>query len=120
MKTMRHKVITAILLCIGLWLAGQSVFADGEAAPQGEAGHGLNPMVLIGIAVIIVVAKLGGEIFERFKQPAVLGELIGGIVIGNLALLGFTAVGFLKSNEVINSLAGLARWTQTHRVADTS
>ncbi|MGH2568399.1 MAG: cation:proton antiporter, partial [Bacteroidota bacterium] len=36
--------------------------------------------------VILLFAKLGGELFERFNQPAVLGELIVGVVLGNLAL----------------------------------
>jgi Kef-type K+ transport system membrane component KefB len=104
LKTMRQRIITAIFLWIGL-LATQSVFADGEAATQGEASHGLNPLVLLGVALILVVAKLGGEIFERFRQPAVLGELVSGIRVGNLALFGFTSLGFLRSDQVINSLA---------------
>jgi Kef-type K+ transport system membrane component KefB len=52
-----------------------------------------------------MIAKLGGEFFERVKQPAVLGELIGGIIIGNLALIGFTGFEPLKASEVIGALA---------------
>jgi Kef-type K+ transport system membrane component KefB len=63
--------------------------------------------VLVGVAVILIVAKLGGELFERMKQPAVLGELIVGIIIGNLTLAGFTAAEPLKSNEIIAALAEL-------------
>ena len=55
-------------------------------------------MVLLGLAAMLLVAKLGGELFERINQPAVLGELIGGIVIGNLVLLGFTAAEPLKTD----------------------
>ena len=62
-------------------------------------------MVLVGIAVMLVVAKLGGELFERFRQPAVLGELLGGVAIGNLSLLGFTLAEPLKTHDVINALA---------------
>jgi Kef-type K+ transport system membrane component KefB len=104
-KTIKHKFLTAIFLSIGLFSATQIVFASGDAATQGEASHGLNPVILIGVALMIIVAKLGGEIFERFKQPAVLGELVGGILVGNLALFGFTSVGVLRTNEVIHSLA---------------
>jgi Na+:H+ antiporter len=71
------------------------------------AGPGLDPVVLIGVALILIVAKLGGELFGRFKQPTVLGELIGGIVVGNLGIIGFTAVERLKTNEVIGALAEL-------------
>jgi Kef-type K+ transport system membrane component KefB len=38
---------------------------------------------------MLVVAKLGGEIFERIGQPAVLGELFAGIFLGNLVIFGF-------------------------------
>jgi Kef-type K+ transport system membrane component KefB len=62
-------------------------------------------MVLVGIAVMLVVAKLGGEVFERIKQPAVLGELLGGIIIGNLAIIGFTGAEPLKTNAIIAALA---------------
>jgi Kef-type K+ transport system membrane component KefB len=56
---------------------------------------------------MLVVAKLGGELFERVGQPAVLGELIGGIVVGNLALAGVTAIEPLKTNATLGALAEL-------------
>ena len=56
---------------------------------------------------MLVAAKAGGEIFERLKQPAVLGELIAGIVIGNLVIFGFTGAEVLKSHETIAALAEL-------------
>jgi Kef-type K+ transport system membrane component KefB len=61
--------------------------------------------VLAGVALILIAAKLGGELFERIGQPAVLGELVAGILVGNLALLGFHGLDFLKTNEVIGALA---------------
>ncbi len=62
-------------------------------------------MVLAGLAVMLIVAKLGGEVLERIGQPAVLGELIGGIIIGNLVIWGFTAAEPLKTNSIIAALA---------------
>lgn len=80
----------------------------GEALiNQGSVSHGLEPMVLAGIAVMLVVAKLSGELFERAGQPAVLGELLGGILVGNLVLFGFNGAEFLKTNEIIAALAQL-------------
>ena len=39
--------------------------------------------------MILIAAKLGGELFERFlKQPSVLGELLAGAAIGPFALGG--------------------------------
>jgi Kef-type K+ transport system membrane component KefB len=45
--------------------------------------------VLIHFSIILLVAKIGAEVFERINQPAVLGELVFGIIIGNLGLLFF-------------------------------
>ena len=63
--------------------------------------------MLVGVAVMLIVAKIGGEFFERLKQPAVLGELIAGIVIGNLVIFGFTGAEPLKTHETIAALAEL-------------
>jgi Kef-type K+ transport system membrane component KefB len=43
--------------------------------------------LLLALIVILAAAKGGGELFERLGMPAVLGELVGGIVIGNLVLI---------------------------------
>src|ERR1041384_6339025 len=72
-----------------------------------NAAHHLDPTVLIGVAVMLIVAKIGGEIFERLKQPAVLGELFAGIVVGNLVVFGFTTAEPLKTNGTIAALAEL-------------
>ena len=52
-----------------------------------EAGHG-DPVtpVLLALALILFAAKIGGAIMVRFKQPAVLGELLVGVLMGNLVL----------------------------------
>ena len=39
------------------------------------------------LVVILTAAKLGAEVFERIKQPAVLGELFAGLILGNLILI---------------------------------
>ncbi|MCM1982050.1 cation:proton antiporter [Lyngbya confervoides] len=48
------------------------------------------PFVLIGVLLSLVVvyltSKLGGELSKRFNLPPVLGELVGGVVIGVSAL----------------------------------
>src|ERR1043166_3105409 len=82
------------------------VFAAGEGA-TGTESHGLDPSVLIGVAVMLVIAKLMGEVFERLRQPAVLGELFAGILLGNLVIFGFTQAESLKTNETIAALAEL-------------
>src|SRR5687767_13278632 len=69
--------------------------------------HGLDPAVLIGVAVMLVAAKLAGEVFERVRQPAVLGELLAGVLLGNLVIFGFTRIEPLKTSETIAALAEL-------------
>jgi Kef-type K+ transport system membrane component KefB len=102
---MRRKIALSLILICGLMYAAQLVEASNEAGQAGGAGHGLNPLVLIGVALVLLIAKLGGEAFERLGQPAVLGELVGGMLVGNLVLFGFTAVEPFKTDVVINALA---------------
>jgi Kef-type K+ transport system membrane component KefB len=45
--------------------------------------------VLISLAVLLFAAKIFAEIFNKLKLPAVLGELIAGIIIGPFALGSF-------------------------------
>lgn len=40
------------------------------------------------LLILLVTAKLFGEMFERLKQPSMIGEIIAGIVLGP-SLLGF-------------------------------
>ncbi|HKC63976.1 MAG TPA: cation:proton antiporter, partial [Pyrinomonadaceae bacterium] len=75
------------------------------AGTQDKPSNSLDPLVLLGIAVILIAAKLCGELFERIGQPAVLGEIIAGIILGNLVLIGFTAAEPLKSDPIISALA---------------
>lgn len=61
----------------------------GDAHDDHEGGHHSSPVtpVLLAIVIILVLAKTGGDLFERVGMPAVLGELVVGIVLGNFALL---------------------------------
>ncbi len=106
---MTKRILIFSLLAIGgLWFLTPEIAAsDGSEIGGTEPGHGLDPVVLAGVAVMLIIAKLSGELFERFRQPAVLGELIGGICIGNLVLLGFTLAEPLKTNVIISALAEL-------------
>jgi Kef-type K+ transport system membrane component KefB len=78
----------------------------------------LDPLapVLLVLLLMLAAAKIASEIFERIGQPAVLGELIAGLLLGNLVLLfpGWTTLEPLRGatiNEgwamVIDSLARL-------------
>jgi len=73
------------------------------------ASHGPDnvPTLLLALAFVMVAAKLAGALFERLGQPAVLGELLVGIVLGNLTLLGGPDLAGLQANETLAVLAEL-------------
>src|SRR5258706_15037945 len=48
--------------------------------------------VFLSLAIVICVARLGGVLFERMRQPAVVGEIVAGIALGP-SLLGLLMPG---------------------------
>jgi Kef-type K+ transport system membrane component KefB len=61
------------------------------------AGAGGVTTVLAGLFVLFVGAKIGEEVFRRLGQPAVIGELIGGFIVGPNAL-GLISAGLLAAD----------------------
>ncbi len=55
--------------------------------------------VLLKLLIILAAAKLMAEIFERLRQPAVVGEILAGILIGPSVL------GWVAPSEIISTLA---------------
>ena len=98
---MKRKTYFILITFLLVNFLSQTVFgSDG-------GGHGLNPTVLIGVALILLLASLFGEMFEKLGQPAVLGELVAGIVLGNLILIGVPFAEAFKTDVVIEALAQL-------------
>lgn len=78
-----------------------------EGHGAAAAVEGLNiGTTLLSIAVILLAAKLS-SLVDRFGQPAVLGEMLVGVLLGNLALIGVTLFEPIKANEQIAFLAEL-------------
>ncbi|HEV7504168.1 MAG TPA: cation:proton antiporter [Thermoanaerobaculia bacterium] len=99
----------AALALLGLFLSFHARGAPLAAGAAGsDHGHG-GPVVpvLLGLVIILGAAKLGGELFERLGQPAVLGELLFGMVLGNLSLVGFGGFSFLATDPGLEILAQL-------------
>jgi Kef-type K+ transport system membrane component KefB len=61
------------------------------------------PSLFLVLAAILVAAKILGELAERFGQPAVLGELIAGVLLGG-SVLGIVPTGGTGA-EIIHLLA---------------
>jgi len=74
-----RKIFLSLAILSALPSASYAAGGGGDADPI--------PTVLLALIVILAVAKLGGELVERLGMPAVLGELLGGVILGNLILL---------------------------------
>jgi len=75
------------------------------ASAQPSGGQGDIARVLLALIVILAAAKLGGDLLMRVGQPAVLGELIFGIIVGNVYLFGFNGFEFIKTDESVRILS---------------
>ena len=60
-----------------------------------------------GLALMLLAAKLGGELAIRVKQPAVLGELVAGILLGNLSFGGAAPFHAIARTRRLRSIAGI-------------
>ncbi|HKO64855.1 MAG TPA: cation:proton antiporter [Candidatus Nitrosocosmicus sp.] len=49
--------------------------------------------IIISLSILLFSAKILAEIFQRIKQPVVLGELLAGIIVGPYALGGLPLFG---------------------------
>lgn len=92
----------------GLLTFSTLAMASGSGAePATEAvGHANFALTFLWIAVILTFAKLSGLV-EKLGQPSVLGELVIGVVLGNLVLLGIDLFEPIKHDGIIAFLAEL-------------
>ncbi len=68
--------------------------------------HGAHALTLLWIAVLLIAAKVSGLI-EKLGQPSVLGELLIGVALGNLGLVGISIFEPITIDPVIIFLAEL-------------
>src|SRR5215831_4487831 len=59
------------------------------------------------LALVLVLAKLGGELATRLRQPPVLGELLAGILLGAMPLPELRDVGTDKTIDMLSQLGVL-------------
>lgn len=101
LQSIRRHIVFFIVLAGGFM--GHFAFASESEA---SGGHGAYAITFLWIAVILILARLSGLI-EKFGQPSVLGELVLGVVIGNLALIGLDWFEPIKNDAIIGFLAEL-------------
>jgi Kef-type K+ transport system membrane component KefB len=80
--TSRRFLVAAPILC-----------AAAVPLLAADTGHH-DPVapVVLGLAAILIVARLAGDVAVRLGQPAVLGELIAGAILGNVGVAWFEQI----------------------------
>ena len=77
------------------------------AWPVFAAGSGVVGENLLWLALIILAARLFAPLAQRVGFPAVLGELLLGVVLGNLGLIDFHYFDTIASDPIIMFMAEL-------------
>jgi Kef-type K+ transport system membrane component KefB len=95
-KSPLSRTAAALSLLIGA--AAQAWGSGPESVTGGDT--------FLWIAVLLLFAKISGLI-EKIGQTAVLGELLIGVILGNLYLLGIDVIEPAKSDRIIAFLAEL-------------
>ena len=103
---------------VTIW--GKSTSLLLSATPPAENSALVLASVLLSLVVIYLASKIGGELSNRVGLPPVLGELVGGVIVGvsALDLLVFPEGGGNASNSVImNFIQATAGLNQQEAVA---
>ncbi|MDD4627819.1 MAG: cation:proton antiporter [Candidatus Peribacteraceae bacterium] len=90
------------------WIAALTFLCASTAfASEGaEAGAHSYASTFLWIAVLLIAAKIA-SLVERVGQASVLGELVMGVILGNLVLLNIHIFEPVKENDTIAFLAEL-------------
>ena len=67
--------------------------------PFFAAAVGHTTEILLTLFIMLAAAKITAEVFERLKQPAVVGEILAGVLIGGSVL------GWVAPSDFTNTLA---------------
>lgn len=82
---------------MGLVFQERSLTLTGSIAfLPANADHG---KILLALFIVLIAAKIAAELFERIRQPAVVGEILAGILIGPSVL------NLVQPTDVMDALA---------------
>ena len=106
------------------WLSGAvlAVLATGAAHAAGSEGGHADPFapILLELAVVVLAAALGRRSAGLVGQPAVLGELVIGVVIGNVGYwLGAPLFVLLMHFDDVSKIVAMS-WNSPLTVADAA
>lgn len=86
------KIIVFIFTALALIIFSSNLYAQTGEPEQDIVASMVN--FIFQVSVIIFAAKVGGAVFEKFKLPAVLGEIVAGVIIGPYLLGNIPIIGF--------------------------
>jgi Na+:H+ antiporter len=101
----RHNSLARVLVVV--------VFVILPALVAGQSHEGIAPHtdpvtpLVLALAIILAAAKLGGHLAVRLGQPAVLGELVAGVVLGSVDLAGINWFRGIEGDATVEILARL-------------
>src|ERR1700733_11076082 len=73
---------TRILAGLFLTLIPAIALAEGHGpAGNGVGGHG-EVILVMQVALLMLVGRGLGEVMQRFGQPAIIGQLLAGLILG--------------------------------------
>lgn len=102
MKRIRMRYLVLIVAAVALLIVPTVQASNAEGTPE----HGGAAVIFLWLAIILIAAKCS-SLVERFGQPSVLGELLMGIIFGNLVLVGVNFFEPLKEDGIIAFLSQL-------------
>jgi Kef-type K+ transport system membrane component KefB len=92
---------TLLVVCLLCALSALPAWASG-----GEHGDPVASLVL-SLALMLLFAKLGGDLAARVGQPSVLGEIAVGVLLGNIGRLGVPLIDSIREDATVDMLARL-------------
>ena len=107
-----------------IWLGGAviALLAAGAAQAAGKDGGHADPFapILLELAVVVLAAALGRRAAGLVGQPAVLGELVIGVVIGNVGYwLGAPLFVLLMHFDDVSKIVAMV-WNSPLTVAEAA
>jgi Kef-type K+ transport system membrane component KefB len=99
---MIKKLFFSAIFCVFAFQSTVHAAVDSS----GSAHHGGAGIVMAMLALVLVVGKIGAAV-ERRGQPAVVGELLAGIVLAAAAYFGVGFIDQVRANDIIAFIAQL-------------
>lgn len=102
------RVRVRTLAAVAAGVAAMLVLPIPALAAEGDGGEGATHwgLVFMMFAIVLLAGKMG-DIVEKFDQPAVIGELLAGIILAVFGYMGWGLMDDITANQTIGFLASL-------------